>query len=122
MSPESSSVFARMRAGLAATMAWLAGGARRMADWSGRRGRALDLVLVAGLILVVGVLAVASYGHSMAQEARGGRHAAEAHRGPHAKPAGKPERLGERGGRRDERPRGPRPEAPVAPPAGPSTP
>ena len=43
MSPESSSVFARMRAGLAATMAWLAGGARRMEDWSGRRGRALAL-------------------------------------------------------------------------------
>lgn len=100
MSPESPSVGARLRAGLATTMAWLAGGARRLEDWTGRRGRVIALVTVAGLILVVGALVVSSYGHSLAQEARGGRHAAEAQRGPHPKPAGKPGPAGkpERGG------------------------
>jgi hypothetical protein len=125
MSPESPSMYARMRAGLAASMAWLAGGARRMEDWTGRRGRTLALVAVAGLILVAGALVVSSYGHSIAQEARGGRHAAEAHRGPHPKPAGKPGPAGkpERGGGHAEGPRGPRGGGPVAPPSGgPSSP
>ena len=128
MSQESPSMYARMRAGLAATMARLAGGARRMEEWTGRRGRALALVIVAGLILVVGALVVGSYGHSMAQEARGGRHAAEAHRGPHPKPVGKPGPAGKPEGkpgapRPETRGEGPRGGGPAGPPAaGPSAP
>ena len=113
MSPESPSIFARLRAGLAATMGGLAGGARRMEDWTARRTRPVMLMLVAGLLLIGSAIGIASYGHAVAHGGRGDRHAAEAHQVPSQKPDGKPE----------GKPHVPRPQAPAAPPsAGPSAP
>jgi hypothetical protein len=113
MNPESPSIFARLRAGLAATMAGLAGGARRMEDWTARRTRPIMLMLLAGLLLIGSAIGIAAYGHAMPHGGRGDRHAAETRRVPPPKPGGKPE----------GKPQAPRPQAPAAPPsAGPSAP
>ena len=125
MSPESPSFGARMRAGVAATLAWLGGAAHRLEDWSSRGSRSLVLGLVVVGALILCTVAVFSAGRASAGWGHGGPrgewHAVEAHRGApperaFRKPFGKPD------GRSDRRHEGPRPPAPPVAPAPPAPP
>jgi hypothetical protein len=123
MSPESPSIGARIRAGVAATLAWLGGAAHRLEDWSSRGSRSLVLGLVVVGALLLCTVAIFSVGRASAGWGhggpRGGPYAAQVHRAgppdrPFSKPFGKPDA---RSDRRHERPRPPAPpEAPVPPP------
>jgi hypothetical protein len=133
MSPESPSVLDRLRAGLAATLAWLAGGARRLEDATSRGGHRMVIGLLAVTVLAVGVVGFATERHALTGWTHGGPHTEQRHGGPGPKPEGKPEMKpagkpegrfeGRIEGRRDDdraghpvpKPGGPPPSAPATP-------
>jgi hypothetical protein len=128
MNDGSLSFMARVRAVLASLLAGLAGGARRLEQWSARGTRPIVLGLVAIAVLGVGAFAIVAGTHAFGRWLNPRPHPAETRefhfRGPAPKPHGKP--SGEWGGwfegRRGERPDRPVPPAPPVPPVPPAPP
>lgn len=130
MNDGSLSFMARARAGLASLLASLAGGARRLEQWSARGTRPIVLGLVAIAVLAVGAFAVVGGTHAVGRWLHPRPHPAEVRefhvRGPAPKPHAKPtgawdgwgvDRIPERPGR-PVPPVPPAPPAPAAPPVG----
>jgi hypothetical protein len=126
VTPESPSFMDRVRAGMAALLARLATGARRLEDWSSRGMRPVLLGLAVMAVLVVGALAVVGGGREvLGWQGGGDRHERSGmrakpegkpelrHGGPAVgKPIGKPE--GKPVGKPEGKPEAPRPPAPPA--------
>jgi hypothetical protein len=131
MSEGTVSFMDRVRAGLAAMLAGLAAGARRLEHWSARGTRPIFLGLLGIALLAFGALAIVSGGHVF------GGWGGWRHHGPHRewtqagrppKPHGGPDRRvegreGERfergfQGRFEGKPEAPRPPGPPPPPPG----
>lgn len=113
MSPESPSIAARLRAALAAILAWMSGAAHRMEAWTARSSRPLVIGLVALAVLTVGVVGIFVGGRFVAHAWRDDPRPAHARQFSPRQPWGKPHDGFH--GRPVRRPDAPRPPAPPAP-------